>query len=467
MIRLKIFTILAIFILLAISGCYDYNKLNAPTAPSSGNADFSTFVSIGNSLTMGEQSGSVYESGQMYSFGNLIAQQLNVKYAQPLFSDPGTGGRIEITSLDPFTTKINPEAGVPVNLEYPAPYNNLGIKGAFLSDVLNAVDASTSYTAAFGSPNPLFDAVLRGLGTQLQQAMFLKPTLVTLWIGNNDILAYATRGGLFPITPLDAFNSNFNSILEALKSTGADVVAGNIPNVTAIPFFTTVGPGVGLAIQAAMNSNPDIVGLVYELSVSPGIGVATPDNLFSGDVLITLSASSAATLIGDVTGAYYTQNNIPVPPTVNTAFPFGLTPENPFPNGLLLDPVEIGNVAATISAYNSAIETAVASYGFAMVDINSVFNDIAVNGRVENGITFTTQYVEGNLFSLDGVHPTSQGYGIVANEFIKTMNAAFNSNIPLVDISTIPGSLPLGKVVTLGKYGIPIIPNGALDNVLF
>ena len=46
-------------------------------------------------------------------------------------------------------------------------------------------------------PNPLFDAVLRGFGTQLELAIAQQPTLITLWIGNNDILAFATRGGSF------------------------------------------------------------------------------------------------------------------------------------------------------------------------------------------------------------------------------------------------------------------------------
>ena len=63
------------FIALAIIGCEDYSKITAP-AFSTGTADFTRFVSIGNSLTMGEQSSSVFEMGQMYSFGNIIAKQV-------------------------------------------------------------------------------------------------------------------------------------------------------------------------------------------------------------------------------------------------------------------------------------------------------------------------------------------------------------------------------------------------------
>ena len=42
-------------------------------------------------LTMGEQSSSVFDSGQNYSFGNIIAKQVGTTYAQAIFSDPGTG----------------------------------------------------------------------------------------------------------------------------------------------------------------------------------------------------------------------------------------------------------------------------------------------------------------------------------------------------------------------------------------
>jgi hypothetical protein len=71
------------------------------------------------------------------------------------------------------------------------------------------------------------------------------------------------------------------------------------------------------------------------------------------------------------------------------------------------------------------------------------------------------------FFSLDGIHPTSQGYGIIANEFIKAVNTKYNASIPLVDVSTIPGSLVFTESVSMGKYGIPNIPQGVLDHILF
>ena len=79
-------------------------------------------------------------------------------------------------------------------------------------------------------------------------------------------------------------------------------------------------------------------------------------------------------------------------------------------------------------------------------------------------IAFTTTFVTGGLFSLDGVHPTSRGQGIIANEFIKVINTKWGTSIPLVNVSQIPGSLILAK---MGPMGLPIFEKGTLDNLLF
>ncbi len=85
-----------------------------------------------------------------------------------------------------------------------------------------------------------------GIGTQLQQALAQQPTFVTLWTGNNDVLGYATSGGVSPAAPTDipTFTNLFGGISQQLAGSGADVVVANIPNVNAIPFLTYIGPVV-------------------------------------------------------------------------------------------------------------------------------------------------------------------------------------------------------------------------------
>lgn len=40
----------------------------------------------------------------------------------------------------------------------------------------------------------------------------------------------------------------------------------------------------------------------------------------------------------------------------------------------------------------------------------------------------TTDLVTGGLISLDGVHPTSRGYALMASSFLKAIDATYGSN---------------------------------------
>ena len=222
--------------------CADRSEINSPEKVSTGEANFNKFVAIGNSLTAGMQNSSLYENAQQYSFGNLIAKQVGVEFQQPIISDPGIGGRIEIKSLDPFSTKTQPlNAGSPLNLDYAGIYNNLGIPGAFLKDILSATSSETA-TESF---NIFFDLILRDQGTVLDLAMMSEPSLLTLWIGNNDLLGYATSGGIGTYTSESSFANLFNQLCSALSTGGFPVIMANIPRVKFNPYFTTVAPTVG------------------------------------------------------------------------------------------------------------------------------------------------------------------------------------------------------------------------------
>jgi len=423
----KILLVLVVIVSLFAIGCEDRSELTPPSPPSTGSVSFEKFVTLGNSLTAGYQDGALFESAQMYSFGKLIANQVGAAFEQPIVADPGTGGRLEVQSITStgIVLYTNPNKGTPKNLSLNRPYNNLGVPGAFLYDVANATDSTNCYSAVFGGqPNPMFNLVLRGLGSQLAQAKSLNPTLVTLWIGNNDILGHATSGATIPYTPTTTFAALYTALANELAGTGAKVVVANIPDVTSIPFFTTVGP-----LLYSQN-------IPYVWAVR-GVGDTVPVNVLTN--YITLRA-------------------------LQLPLGTGATKSNPFPNSVVLDSLEALNVKNVIAEYNNTIASIAAAKGFALVDANKLLNR-ARAGLTENGIRFTTQYVTGGLFSLDGVHPTNRGYAIVANEFIKVINEKWGANIPLINVATIPGSLQLHKLYN--KLGVPVLPPGALDNLLF
>jgi lysophospholipase L1-like esterase len=450
--------------ILILAGCADRSEINNPENIATGEANFSNFVSIGNSLTAGLQSSSLYETAQEYSFGNLIAKQVGVQFEQPIISDPGIGGRIEIKSLNPFSTKSQPlNAGSPKNLEYAGIYNNLGIPGASLKDLLFATNSQT----ATDNFNIFFDIILREQGTVLDLAMISEPTLLTLWIGNNDILGFATSGGTVPYTPGNTFSELYDQLCSALSTGGFPVILANIPRVRSIPFFTTIAPSVGLFIQEAKIQNPDINGLVFQTTESPFLGIASINDLLNNSILLTLQSSTAASFIGDTTGAYYNSSRLAIPVGVNTNLPFGLSLENPFPNKYVLDESEQFTVDLITTSYNNAIEIATLKYNFELINIHDFFNKISINGYTTNGVTFTSEYIFGGIFSLDGVHPSSQGYAIIANQFIEKINTAFNAEIPLINVANIPGSIELAKKVNFNKFGMPIFEADTFKSIFY
>ncbi len=455
----KLYKLLSVVLLaLLIFGCEDRNDLADPSAPSTGEADFTTYVSIGNSLTAGYQNNSLYQEVQEFSYPNLIAGQVMTDFVQPLISDPGIApGKLEVESLV-FTNgsitganfSARTDNGETLNSSYEKPFNNLGIPGAVLGDMLDNTDFAVKASAR---QNPYFVAVLRNAAfgsTVVEQVANQTPTFITCWIGNNDVLGYATSGGvrgsdatgMLP-TEETRFSSYYAALGMALNATGAKVAVANIPNVTVLPYFMTVGPSTALNLAAYLGGEDNVALYYQKQGETTATSSASYSDLLAGRVLLTLSGSEYAAYIGDKTGAYYTAKGVAPPAGIVTTAPFGLDPQNPWPHEYTLDPDEIRIANDATSSFNGTIANVASTYDFAVVDINSEFQSIAAGGKEYNGVTFTTRFLSGYLFSLDGVHPTSQGAGIIANQFIKAINTKWNANIPEINVASLPSSIPM------------------------
>jgi lysophospholipase L1-like esterase len=417
-------------------------------AQSAGSADFSRYVALGDSLTHAFSSGGVVNSVQVVSYPALIARQAGaLDFQQPLISEPGIPPLLALQSLSPGPVIVPRSAtpGAPTNLNLPRPYNNLGVSGFRVHDVLATVTA-----------NPLVDTVLRGIASPLQQAAALQPTLVTLWIGNNDVLAAATSGRVIEgvtLTPVPQFRDDYAAILDTLRALGADVVAATIPAVTALPFVTTIPPVVvnpATREPVLVNGQP-----------VPLLGPDGP--LAPGDrVLLTASPLLA--------------QGIGIPRPIGSGLPL--------PDDVVLDAEEVAEIAARQGAYNIVIRAESRNRGVAVVPIDEIFDDIVANGfGVGGNIVYTTDFLTGGLFSYDGVHPTPFGYAVVANAFLETINEAFGASIPAVDLFPFvfgaPGSGGATEPVTGGvaavvftpaayeslRFGLRVPPKEALDRI--
>ena len=308
-------------------------------------------------------------------------------FEQPLVSAPGIPAALELRSLSPLVIAPKPGSGAPLNLNLQRPYNNLAVPGADVHDVVATV-----------SDGGLHDLILRKLGTQIQQAVFLRPTFTTIWVGNNDVLAAATSGRVIEgvtITPVAQFEADFKTVVGAIASTGSKMAIANIPDVAAIPFVNTISRFI---VNPATNQ-PVLIGG----QPVPIIGPSGP--LGANDKVLLTASSELAKGFG-----------IPVQLGGNG---------QPLADQYILDANEINTINARVAAYNGIIASVASSSGAALVDVNAEFRRLATTGINIGGITFTRNFLTGGIFSYDGVHPTAFGYAYIANVFIDAINAKF------------------------------------------
>jgi hypothetical protein len=119
------------------------------------------------------------------------------------------------------------------------------------------------------------------------------------------------------------------------------------------------------------------------------------------------------------------------------------------PDAVILDADEVGAIRDHVVGYNLAIRDVCNTAGIPVLDVNALFESIAVEGRNVGGVKLTTEYLTGGIFSYDGVHLTEMGYAVLANEWIQQINAAGGS-LPLVDLGPFLGVVgtrrPAGSV---------------------
>jgi len=394
----------SILIIVAAAGCADLDPAS-PGAVDTGSADFSRYIALGNSLTAGYQSGGLVETFQKARYPALIARAAGVgTFEMPLISEPGIPPLMFPASLTPVVLDTLSGVGVPLNSTYAGIFNNLGIPGATLNQIL---------TAGPGFPqniNPFFALVLRdqGLGaTALEQAINFQPTFATVWLGANDVLQSMLKGSDQLMTPAASYNDDFRTLIDSLRAHSSGVVAANVLDITISPYSTTVPPILVDPITHQPILNPQTNQPIPLIGVVQGIPGPLPM-----DALVLLNA-----------GPYIAQG-IGIPSIV----PGGT--DIPLDDSLIVDAVERANIRTRVQEYNMAIDSLCANRNIPIVDMYSFFNDLTANGAFIRGDLFTTDYISGGLFTVDGLHPTNLGYNLVANEFIKVINASFNASLP-------------------------------------
>jgi len=333
-----------------------------------------------------------------------------------------------------------------------------------------------------GQANPYFvrfasSATASVLGDAVAQA----PTFFSLWIGNNDVLSYATSGGAGvnqagnfnpatygsnDITDPTVFANVYSTLLDGLTSTGAKGVVANIPYVTSIPFFRTVPYNpVPLDATTAASLNTQLLGPVDQILTALGqpdriISVAAAGNnplLIKDESLTNLAPQLNGALIGagvpapqaGLMAALYGQARhataadlilLTTRGLIGTPAPGVPAPFNtqgvtyPLGDSAVLTASEALEVKTAVDAYNVSIKSLAEAKGLAFVDANLLLQQVFSGGVRFGNYHLSASFITGGAFSLDGVHPGARGYALIANKFLEAINATYGSNLPPVDL---------------------------------
>jgi lysophospholipase L1-like esterase len=460
---------------------------------SAGDADFAKFVSVGDSITAGYADGALYLLGQQNSFPNIMAQQFadvgGGDFEQPLTND-NLGGLLFNTTPNPdFTTRfvLNTETESPERLEG-TPTNEVigsGLNGMAFNNM--GVPAAKSYhlvAPGYGDPaqlpdaNPFYVRFSTTTGARIiDDAAAQMPSFYTLAIGSNDVIWYGFVGGDDAIATnrigdVDAANYGFYDISDpavvassvlavvtAFKSANADAkgVVLNVPDVTTIPYFTTV-PFNPVPLDQATADALNAAYAAYNTGLEQALagGVIEADEAALRTIRFVEGQNAVVILDEDLTaiGGPETfmrqataEDLIPLevapiigtladPSDPNSALGVGVPLEDKY----VLIPSEIQEMKTAVTAYNDAIKTiADADDNLILFDAKSFFDELNANGGVDWGTgSVNSDFVSGGFFSLDGIHPTARGAAVLSNTIIDAINAGFNANVYRVDPATYP-----------------------------
>jgi len=408
----------AALLLVVVTGC-TVDEPNAPvfTVVQPGTDDIMmNYIAIGNSLTAGFMDGGLMAAGQQDSYPMLIARSMMdaedaAKFGQPYLNAPGVGssdapegqtagilyfdgasvaplGFTDTASVpDLFADMPSPTPGTTWD-QYPIAYRNLGVPGATLADVSNALEATTSQAGN----NAFFDLILRnptmGDYTMLEQCVNSGPYLVTCWIGTNDVLGGALTGepeSGVNVTPASVFETMYEALITAIED-GIEqrfgvkpvVVLANIPSIGVAPYFMPVA--------------------TFEAAAGGPIPYAEATENVTHVLFSALTEIQSA----------------------------GFTPPLGEEYTLTVDEMEVINVA--VNGYNAAIADVATAHDLVVFDANTTLGGL-VDAQKSHFMLLKEVIGEDaaaatTLFSLDGIHPNNAGYELIANGFIDAINEA-------------------------------------------
>ena len=406
---------------LLAAACHE-DELFTPLPPAyAGGAMFARYVSFGNSITAGFQSGGLNDSLQRLAYPVLLARAMGTTFYYPSINYVPTANLFGCPSPITFIftnppTRLGPPTAPPCSLRSPnlPPYlNNVAFPGADVLELLN-----TNYAPPQPPPSATdaYKLFLLGGRTELQRAREVSPTFVTVWIGNNDVLSAildtGDAGQAADITPPATFTTRFNALMDSIDSFGS-VQGGVLLGVVQVTGAPYVSQGrVYFAAQAAI---PTMTVLPNCLAFQP------------------LSATDTAFV--------YVPFHYGAPIVARAAA--GVADTLDCSNSHVISVPEAVNMISTVAQYNATIAQAAGARGWGYLDPNPLLKAFAAdtnrirpfphfppNPAAPDSISVNAPF--GNALSRDGIHPSTSTQLLIAQILRDSINAKYGSAIRAV-----------------------------------
>lgn len=412
----------------------------------SGSTDLSRYLAIGGSVTAGFLDDALSYEGQVNSLGYILSEQFSEvgggTFGQPWLPATSLGINLDwktalklgyktdcegVTSLSPVRLSDVADPSL-LNIPYGSTFHNYGVPH-LKSTEISLVGYGDNISNP-GNYNPFFYRMATDPVTSsvLGDAMTKNPTFFSVFVGMDEVLQYAKKGAavgsLTPVNGADGvgFDGSIDNLLSTLTSNGAKGVVGTIPDVTEMPYFTTI-PYNGLDLDeesaTTLNEIYNPIGINFNVGKNPFV-IEDPS---AGVFGVRLMEEGELILL-----------NVPL----DSVKCYKMGSVFPFRNEFILTNQEIGEIRNRTTQYNAVLVSEAQSRGLAVADVESFYSKIT-DGFVYNGITMSARFVSGGAYSLDGIHLNPRGNALLANEFIKAVNETYNAKIPFADATKYRG----------------------------
>ena len=402
--KLRVGAIAAVAITIAAAAC-TRDSIDVFSPAPAADPIFQRYVALGNSITAGYQSSGINDSTQRESYAKIVAEQMHTGYVYPALVGPGCAPPVVN-----FLTQARFGGGTSTTcaLRNPATtvlvQNNVAVPGATSADP----------TAATTKASNILTQLFLGGKTQVQRALDAKPTFVSVWIGNNDVLDAATKGvtgattalNTAGITDTTTFRANYKKMIDQLLvQPGLKGILIGVVNVTAIP---------ALFPAESLLTNPTFKAKFDAIAGNPTTVLA---NCVGSRALISYGIAGQIRA-GTFPAVISCQKNVPAPP-VGDYF--------------VLDSTEQRIFNTDITRYNAYIAAKADSAGFAYLDPNPLLFSLRASGAIPTLPDFTNPTAPfGAYISIDGAHPTGKTHRLAANAIITAINAKYHTTLATI-----------------------------------